>query len=215
VTGRLGVFGGTFDPIHLAHLIVAEHAREQLQLDRVLFVPAAEPPHKGSTEITAPRHRLEMVRLAIAGNRNFFECELELRRAGPSYTVDTLSELHRQFPDAELFLLLGADSLMDLGSWREPQRILQLAQIAVAARPDCWPIPWEKLDCWLPEDRRAAIRRSVIEIPLLGISSSEIRQRRRLGQSIRYLVPAAVEAYIDAHKLYSPLRSADCGVSGG
>lgn len=202
IVGRkLGVFGGTFDPIHLAHLIVAEQAREQLELDALILLPAAIPPHKQRREITDGKHRLEMARLAVAGNPAFDVSDLELRREGVSYTVDTLRWLHEQHPDDELFLLLGADSLSDLPNWYRPDEIRRLATLAVAGRPRSPSIesPHSHHSPTSPGDSSNA---RVIDIPLMDISSTEIRNRVASRRSIRYMVPAAVEAYIAAHGLY-------------
>ena len=195
--GRLGVFGGTFDPIHLAHLVLAEQAREQLQLDQVLFVPALIPPHKMTRTLSPPKVRLEMVELAVAGHANFAVSDLELRRSGPSYTVDTLRTLREQHPQVELFLLLGGDSLVDFPSWREPAEILSLAKLGVMKREGASspkdPSGWEK---------ELAKNVSFIEAPLLEISGTDLRRRVKEHRSIRYLVPASIEAFIDAQGLY-------------
>jgi nicotinate-nucleotide adenylyltransferase len=194
--GRLGVFGGTFDPIHIAHLVLAEQAREQLRLDQVLFVPAAVPPHKIGKGISPPKVRLEMVELAVAGHPQFAVSDVELRRTGPSYTVDTLRYLRERHPTAEMFLLLGADSLLDFPNWREPDAILSLARLGVMNRHGASggvgyfdPRPPETV--------------AAIEAPTLEISGTDIRNRVNEGRSIRYLVPAAVEAFIRAEKLYA------------
>jgi nicotinate-nucleotide adenylyltransferase len=195
--GRLGVFGGTFDPIHLAHLVLAEQAREQLRLDQVLFMPAFIPPHKMGRTLSPPKVRLEMAELAVAGHPNFEVGDLELRRTGPSYTVDTLRTLREQHPSAELFLLLGGDSLADFPTWREPREILSLAKLGVMKRegspPPEQPTGWEA---------ELAERVTFIEAPLLAISGTDLRRRVSEGRSIRYFVPAAVEAFINANKLY-------------
>jgi nicotinate-nucleotide adenylyltransferase len=195
--GRLGVFGGTFDPIHLAHLVLAEQAREQLRLDQVLFMPAFIPPHKMGRTLSPPKVRFEMAELAVAGHPNFEVGDLELRRTGPSYTVDTLRTLREQHPSAELFLLLGGDSLADFPTWREPREILSLAKLGVMKRegspPPEQPTGWEA---------ELAERVTFIEAPLLAISGTDLRRRVSEGRSIRYFVPAAVEAFINANKLY-------------
>jgi nicotinate-nucleotide adenylyltransferase len=190
---RLGLYGGTFDPIHLGHLILAEACREACGLDRVWFVVAGAPPHKpgGRTDVA---HRLEMVRLAVAGNPAFEVSEIETRRPGPHYSVETLEAVARERPGDELFFLIGADSLVDLPHWREPETILRLAGLVVANRPGFEPPPID-----VPPDARAIQR---VTIPPIGIASHEVRRRLLEGRSIRYQVPRAVEAYIDAHELY-------------
>jgi len=201
---RLGIFGGTFDPVHLGHLILAEQCREQGRLDQVLFVPAARPPHKEERALTPFAQRVEMLSLAVAGHAAFKIDELEKDRAGPSYTVHTLEAIHERHPDAELFLLIGSDALHDLPQWYEPIRILQLAGLLIAARPD-----WQVLS---PPDIRAALRLSaevplrtqVVRMPLIDISSRDLRRRAGQNVSLRYLVPRAVEAYIQDKRLYAP-----------
>ncbi len=192
--------GGTFDPIHLAHLILAEQARVFLGLDRVLFVPAGAPWRKADRRIAPVADRVAMVRAALAGDPYFEVSLIESERRGPSYTVDTLSVLQRQLgPQAELHFILGQDALADLPNWREPTRIVQLARLAVAARPGCPPPDPTALERAVPGIRE---RIDVVPMPQVDISSTDIRRRVAQGISIRFLVPAAVEAYITAHGLY-------------
>ena len=197
---RIGVFGGTFDPVHLAHLILAEQCREQAALDQILFIPAARPPHKQDQDIASFDRRVEMLALALAGNPAFRVDELEKNRAGPSYTVDTLTELKSRQPEAQLFLIVGSDTLHELATWRQPERILELAKLLVVTRPG-----FPMLDC---EPLRQALNLSrPIEVqpilsPLIDIASREIRRRVATGQSIRYLVPRSVEMYIKEKGLY-------------
>jgi nicotinate-nucleotide adenylyltransferase len=199
VTGRLGIFGGTFDPIHIAHLAVAEEAVETLGLERALFVPAGIPPHKPDRAITAGEHRLAMVELAIAGNERFAADRRELDRPGRSYTVDTLEALRRETA-SDLVLVVSADSFLGLMSWREPRRILELARIAVAPR-DGYPAAGpDFLAAHLPV---LADRATFLDGPRLRLSASELRERAAAGRSLRYLVPDAVAAYIGDHALYT------------
>jgi len=199
---RVGVFGGTFDPVHLGHLILAEQCREQAALDQVWFVPAARPPHKLERSLTPFPQRLEMLSLAVAGHPAFRIDDLEKNRPGPSYTVDTLEELHQRCPDTEWSLILGSDSLPDLPRWREPARIVALAELLIVARPD-WPTPSaEELRAALGLPSEAPLRSRLVAAPLIGISSHDLRRRVHDGRSIRYLVPRAVECYIDNHGLY-------------
>jgi nicotinate-nucleotide adenylyltransferase len=199
---RIGVFGGTFDPVHLAHLIIAEQCREQGRLDQVWFIPAARPPHKQERTITSFAHRVEMLSLAVAGNPAFRIDELEKNRPGSSYTVDTLWELERQHPGVDWWLILGSDCLPDLPNWREPARIAQLAGFLIWERPG-WPSwPTEKLHAALGLPAEKTIRVLRAKGPLVDISSSDIRRRRTEGRSFRYLVPRAVECYIETHGLY-------------
>ena len=207
VPGSLGVFGGTFDPIHNAHLAVAEEAAEVLGLERVLFVPAGEPPHKPGREITPAKDRLAMVELAIAGNPRFAVGRLELDRPGPSYTVDTLEALRADRVaggmGADPVLVLSAEAFLGLMSWREPRRVLELARVVVAPRdgyPDAGP---DFLAEHLPD---LADRATFLDGPRLRLSASELRARAASGRSLRYLVPDAVSAYISDHGLYQNLR---------
>ncbi|HLJ96257.1 MAG TPA: nicotinate-nucleotide adenylyltransferase [Gemmataceae bacterium] len=204
---RIGVFGGTFDPVHIAHLIIAEACREQAELEQVWFIPAARPPHKQDRTITPFMHRVEMLGLAIAGNPAFRIDELEKERPGSSYTVDTLAELQRQHPGVDWWLILGSDCLPDLPHWREPARIAQSAGFVVWERPGCPSWPPEKLqaEIGLPADHH--LRFCAAHGPLVDISSSDLRQRAAAGRSLRYLVPRAVECYIETHHLYRDRRA--------
>lgn len=198
---RVGLFGGTFDPVHLGHLILAEQCREQCDLDEVWFLPSGSPPHKPAAAISEGRHRTEMLRLALAGHASFRVSEMELTREGPTYTVDTLTAISEQHPDWELFFLIGGDSLSDLPTWRQPQRILQLATIVAANRGDR-PLP--DATELLPELAAAAGDRiRLVAMPGVDLSATDLRRRVRSGRSIRYLVPRAVEVYIQEHGLYS------------
>ena len=199
---RIGLLGGTFDPVHLGHLLTAESCREQLSLDEVWFVPAAVSPHKQSQSASPSAARVEMLKLAIGGHPTFRVNEIELARGGVSYTVDTLETIRNQRPDDELFLLLGGDSLADLPTWREPRRICELAVPATVGRPGS-PLPNYSLVAELVEPARLAeIERHHVEMPLIGISSRDLRKRVAAGRSIRYQVPRAVEQYIAATGLY-------------
>jgi nicotinate-nucleotide adenylyltransferase len=191
---RVGLLGGTFDPVHLGHLVLAEQAREAGRLDQVRFVVAARPPHKSDQALTPFAHRVEMLRLALAGEAAFQVDEREEARAGPGYTVDTLEELRREMPEAKLVLVVGADCLADLPEWKEPERIAELADILVMGRG-----PAGKTARGLPSGLRFTW---IQDAPEIGIASSDLRQRTREGRSLRYLVPRAVECYIEQHRLY-------------
>jgi nicotinate-nucleotide adenylyltransferase len=197
---RIGVFGGTFDPVHLAHLVVAEQCREQARLDRVLFIPAARPPHKPERVLTPFERRVEMLALALAGQPAFQIAELEKDRPGPSYTVDTLEALREQHPNAEFCLLMGADMLADLPHWRAPVRVLELATLLVVRRLG-WPVLSVEQVC-KELGSTAAVRVENVEVPLLEIASRDIRRRVAEARSIRYLVPRSVEVYVAQHQLY-------------
>jgi len=204
---RLGIFGGSFDPVHYGHLLLAECCREQCRLDVVWFLPAAVPPHKQDRELTPAAERIEMLELAIAGNPAFSVCRYETDRGGVNYTVDTLTHLREEDPGRELFLLLGADMLLDLPHWRDAVRVCELAVPVAVRRPGCGPIDFECLREIAPSERIELIRRHQVEMPEIGTSSSELRYRIAFGQTIRYQVPQAVEMYIETHGLYRPSES--------
>ncbi len=201
---RLGLFGGTFDPIHLAHLILAEQCREHLQLDRLELIVAGQPPHKNKP-IATVKQRIEMAQLAIAGHPQLTVSDIETRRPGPHYSYETIEAIRAEHPDDDLFFLIGGDSLADLATWKHPERIARAAQIVVARRPDA-PEPDRQALATILECDPQAISPDDIEVPVppFGVSSRDIRGRLAAGRSIRYLVPAAVEAYIDEHGLYRP-----------
>jgi nicotinate-nucleotide adenylyltransferase len=199
---RIGLFGGTFDPIHMGHLLIAEAAREQLRLDQVRFIPAATAPHKLEQQATDGKQRLEMIRLAIGGHPQFTSDDRELRRGGTSYTVDTLAEIKQELPEAELFFLIGSDSLDELHTWREPRRICELAFLAVIARGGHPAPDLLKLREFLPESQHADLTGHLVTMPQMEISSRDIRKRLAQGHSVRYQLHPAVEAYIDAQQLY-------------
>ena len=198
---RLGLFGGTFDPIHMGHLILAEACREACGLDRVWFVVAGAPPHKPGDR-TPVADRLEMARIAVAGHPAFEVSELETSRPGPHYSVETLEEVHRRHPEDELFFLIGGDSLADLPHWREPGRIAALATLVVVDRPGLPSGGMIGPSARWPDLGPSARPFRTVKIPPIGISSSDLRARLATGRSIRYQVPRGVEAYIDAHGLY-------------
>jgi nicotinate-nucleotide adenylyltransferase len=198
---RIGLIGGTFDPIHLGHLLAAEQCREQLQLDEVRFIVAAHSPFKLQQRSADDKYRLEMVELAIGGNSAFKADPRELRRGGTSYTVDTLKEIQAELADAQLVFLMGADSLVDFDKWREPEEICRLAFIAVVARGGYAPPDLQLLAKYLPKPG-SDLSRHLISMPVCEISSSNIRECVAVSRSIRYQVPAAVAAYIQQHQLY-------------
>jgi nicotinate-nucleotide adenylyltransferase len=197
---NIGVLGGTFDPIHIGHLILAEEARTKLGLSEVLFVPAGQPWLKQDRSITAAVHRVEMVRYAIATNPYFKLCTLEVERPGPSYTVDTITTLQEQLgAEASFFFILGRDSLADLPLWKEPNKLVQICRLVVAPRLS------SSLDLKSLEEAIPVVRDSIIQLdmPVIEISSSEIHKRVAQGLPIRYLVPDEVEEYIGEQGLYS------------
>ncbi len=192
---RIGLFGGTFDPVHLGHLRAAESAREALGLERVAFVPSAQPPHR-ARPLSAAEDRLAMTRLATDAHPCFETWDLELRRPGPSYTVDTVAALVSERPADRFVLIVGADTWPEMPSWREPQRLFSLVEVAVTARPGA-AVP--ELVAPFPGTR--AVHR--VDGPVLAISASAVRERVRAGLSVRFLVPDAVADYIARRRLYS------------
>jgi len=203
---RLGLFGGTFDPVHFGHLLLAEQCREQCGLDEVWFLPAGAPPHKRDTIISDGRNRAEMLELAIAGHRAFAVNRMELERAGTTFTIETLRHLHEEDPSRELYFIVGADSLADLPTWREPRQIARLATIVAVNRG---------INSAVENTRHAqlsAVREALgtvvadrvrfVTMPGIGLSATDIRRRVRADSSIRYMTPRAVEQYIAEHRLY-------------
>lgn len=196
---RLGVYGGTFDPPHLGHLILAETAADSLGLDLVLFVPAADPPHKAAQDIRSPvAHRVAMVEQAIAGNRRFALSRVDVDRPGPHYTVDMLRLLRTEYPRSELVLLIGADSLRDLPTWSRPDELITLATLGVMPRPGVGP------DVAALEQRIPGVdwRIRWIDAPLIDVAATDLAQRIAEGRSVRYQLPDAVCDYIQEHSLY-------------
>ncbi len=197
----LGVLGGTFDPPHYGHLALAESARVQLHLDRVLFVPAGQQPLKPGRPTTPAHHRVAMVEAAIADNPAFTLSRVDLDRAGPHYTVETLALLRQEHPEAELFFLMGGDSLADLFAWRDPASIVRQARLVVMRRPGYEP-DLDALERAIPGLRERLVW---LDAPCLGLAASDLRRRVREGLPLRYLVPPPVEAYVRQHRLYGAL----------
>ncbi len=206
----IGIMGGTFDPVHVGHLAIAEEARESLRLDTVLFVPAGQPPHKRTNAVSAPHHRVAMVELAIIDNPTFELSRIEVDRDGPSFTADTVEALVREHGGAGqagdpmpgesgLTLILSAETFADLPTWHEPERILDAVRVAVVPR-EGYPAPDPEWVASAFPGRGSRV--AYLEGPMLRVSSTAIRARVAEGRSIRYLVPSAVEAYISNHHLY-------------
>jgi nicotinate-nucleotide adenylyltransferase len=196
---ELGVFGGTFDPIHTGHLILAGAARSDLGLDEVLFVPAGQPWFRDGQQISAGHHRAKMVELALDGNPEFRWSEMEIRRPGPTYTVETLEALRRSDTGTQLHLILGTDALNEIARWHEPGRVLEMATLVAMPRPGHGGLDIAALETIRPGASDEVV---MVDGPRLGISGAEIRGRVTKGLSIRYLVPRAVEDYIREHGLY-------------
>lgn len=210
--GRTAIFGGSFNPIHFGHLLMADELRERLDLDRVVFVPAAAPPHKPAAALAPAEHRYEMVRLAVAGHAHFVASDVELHRRGPSFTVDTLEALRRD--DDELLLLIGSETFLDLLSWRRPRRIVELSRLVVVPRTGSAFDPesaaaqkvLHEVGAERFVDSADAITPTsvlVARVTSLPISASELRGRAREGRSLAFRTPDPVIAYIAHHRLYA------------
>ena len=223
---RIGIFGGTFNPVHQGHLIAAEEVRERFHLDRVLFVPSARPPHKPRPGLLAAEHRLAMTRLAVEGNPAFAVSTVEVERRGPSYSVETVEALARTWGrDARFFFVLGIDAFCEIDTWHRPERLLALCDFIVISRPGRnlsearevlarrFSVPWPASSetAALPGGRRLHLAR----VPAVEISSTEIRRRLADGRSVKYLLPEAVESYILSHHLYGETRDRNRGGGPG
>ncbi len=195
---RVGILGGTFDPPHLGHLILAEYAVEALNLNCLLFVPAADPPHKQHEKNTPVAHRLAMLKLALGSNSRFTLSRVDVDRPGPHYSLDMVKIIQGQNPGAELYFVMGGDSLRDLPRWHRPAELVSLCRLAVMHRPGDGARPYMHEDVLPGLSERVVM----IDAPLIGISATEIVSRWQKGLSIRYLVPDAVLDYMTAHNVY-------------
>ncbi len=195
--GRIGVLGGTFDPIHYGHLAAAEEARAKLSLREVIFVVAGVPPHKLDEEITPVEDRYAMVELAIASNPHFSLSRIDIDRPGPSYTVDTIALLRQKYTE-EIYFIMGMDSLMEIDTWHEPQRLIRLCRLVAVERPGYEP-DLERLEETIPG---ITARTEIIDMPEMEISSTDLQRRVHQGLPIKYQVPPEVEEYIYKHRLY-------------
>jgi len=207
---RVGILGGTFDPVHMGHLIIAEQARVQLDLDKVIFMPAGKPWMKSDRHVSAAEHRVAMLRFALNDNPAFEISTIEIDRQGASYTVDTLEVLHDMLGrDVKMYLLIGWDAVNSLPSWREPDKIMKLAVIVSIARPG-----YDRPDIDLLEIHLPGIGNRIVSLdhPLIEISSTDIKSRVMQNKSIRYLVPNSVERYIYDSAIYSVKNSLDANI---
>ena len=195
---RIGIFGGTFDPVHIGHLVIVSELKHALSLDHVLVVPTGDPPHKPDQPLTAAFHRVRMLQLALEGRIGYSIDRIDLDRAGPSYTADMLTTLSLRYPHTQLVFLMGEDSLRDLHSWRDPKRILELAEIGVGCRPGV-AVELTAVYARLPS---AQGRVSLVEVPQIDVASRDIRRRVASGEPIAFLVLPDVESYIYKHGLY-------------
>lgn len=204
---RIGLYGGSFDPIHFGHLIIARAIAEHLHLARVIFLPSATPPHKLTERLIDAHHRAAMVKLAIAGEPGFDISDFDLTRNGPSYTFHTVSHFQELLgEEAEVHWIIGADSLADLPTWYRVRDLVSDCRIITAARAGWEKIPWDQLQSTFDEEQIAKLRGGILLTPIIEISSTEIRDRLRRGRSIRYLVPEDVRLYIERHRLYRDPR---------
>ena len=201
---RVGLFGGTFDPVHYGHLLLAETCREQCDLDEVWFLPADVPPHKQDAVVSSGPARAEMIELAVAGNPGILVSRYELEHGGVNYTVDTLRHFRDETPEAELFFLMGADMFNDLPNWRNAEEVCRLAVPIVAQRAGADPPDYDCLRSIATPERISEFLNYQVEMPQIELSSTEIRNRVAEGRSIRYRTPRAVQKYIETHGLYLP-----------
>jgi len=202
LTKRIGIMGGSYDPIHMGHLIIAQDAAERLELSEVVFIPAAVPPHKQHLKQVDPEHRLNMLRLAVEADIRFSVSDLEMQRGGISYTLDTICELRAERPDVEWVLIVGSDTLVDLHNWYRIDELLNLCEVATFLRPGENDLEKIVGKVQVAERHKQRLLENVIGAHLVEISSTEIRMRVAEGLSIRYLVPPEVEMYIFEHGLY-------------
>ncbi|SHN85861.1 nicotinate-nucleotide adenylyltransferase [Desulfitobacterium chlororespirans] len=197
---RIGIMGGTFDPLHYGHLVAAEMARHEFALEKVIFIPTGNPPHKVGRRVTSPGDRYEMVKRAVRDNRFFEVSDLEILREGYSYTVDTLKDMHELYPQHELYFITGADAFREIFTWREVQSVLSLSHFIGASRPGFDPHEFlEELKRDYPE---FLPHMHLFDVPALAISSTDIRSRVKEGKPIRYLLPESVRLYIEEADLY-------------
>ena len=199
---KLGILGGSFDPIHNGHLVLADCCREQAELDEILFIPTAVQPLKPTGPVASNEHRRQMIELAIASKPMYRLCTIEFDRGGKSYSIDTLRLIREEKPQADLFFLMGADSLYDLPQWHEPGELLKLAKLLVVRRAGAPAPDYSVVETFLPADQDSTVRWQEISMPATDISSTEIRRRVDAGESIDNLTPAAVVKYILKEQLY-------------
>lgn len=199
---RLGVLGGTFNPVHMGHLIMAQDAIEHFELSKVIFMPCAHPPHKTTNDLASARHRMAMLEVAIEGDLRFEVSDMELQRGGTSYTIDTIRELAAQYPGIEICFIVGADSLMELHLWKDVEALLGLCRVVTIARPGIELSSLRMSDFQLKDPWPVRLQADIRVGHLINVSSTDIRYRAAEGMSIRYLVPAGVDMYIAEHSLY-------------
>ncbi len=200
---RVGMFGGSFDPIHFGHLIAARSIAEQLQLSRVILIPSPRPPHKAADTLIDARHRIEMARRAVAGDPLFEVSEMEVGRSGPSYTIDTVDDFRERYgADAGLVWIIGADSLPELATWHRIAELVDRVRIVTATRPSRVTPDMSGLEAMIGPEATGKLISDSLSTPAIDISATTIRQRIAGGRSVRYLTPNAVVAYIETHEIY-------------
>ncbi len=200
VRRRVGVMGGTFDPIHHGHLVAASEVQAWFDLDEVVFVPTGQPWQKSDRQVSPAEHRYLMSVIATAANPRFWVSRVDIDRTGPTYTIDTLTDLSAQLPDADLYFITGADALADIFTWREADRVFELAHFVGCTRPGA-DVPPSTVEA-IPQDRV-----TLLEVPALAISSTDCRDRQAAGRPVWYLVPDGVVQYIQKHRLYSEVAT--------
>lgn len=196
---RIGIFGGSFNPLHQGHLIVAEFAAESLSLDLVLFAPVVHPPHKSGSGLLEINHRLAMINMAIMDNERFRSSTVDVDRQGPHYSVDTVQILEKEYPGSRLYFVMGGDSFKDFPLWHEPEKIINHCRLAVMRRPSSHPVQPDMHESVMPGLCQNV---DMIEAPPIGIAATRIRQQLQSGRSVRYLLPDNVLAYIKENNLY-------------
>lgn len=196
---KIGILGGTFDPIHIGHLIIAEEARYQLGLDKVVFLPAGKPYFKKNRIVSSQGDRLKMISLGIKDNPLFEVSDLEIRREGPTYSIESIPKIKDQYGGAELYFLIGLDALADIHKWKYPAELLEMCRVVGVKRPGYHDFDWSQIEDKIPG---ASQKIKIIEVSQIGVSSTDIRMMVKNGISVRYLVPDAVIRYIEEHKLY-------------
>ncbi len=206
---KYGIMGGTFDPIHVGHLVIAEEIRCKFKLDKVIFIPAGNPPHKDNSKITSGDHRYQMTLLATISNPYFDVSSIELDRKGITYTIDTIKELKKCCKDsAEFYFITGADSLLELSTWKEVDQLLNMCKFVAATRPG---FQMSKIETKVKElESKYSKAIYTVSVPALQISSTDIRNRIKEGTTVKYLLPESVESYIIKHKLYLDIEKKDC-----
>lgn len=196
---RVGIFGGSFNPLHQGHLILAEFASESIGLDRVLFAPVLHPPHKDGSGMTPIEHRLAMISTSITDNSRFELSLVDVERPGPHYSVDTVQIIQDQYPHSQLYFVMGGDAFKDFPLWYHPQEMVKYCRLAVMRRPSSRPVQPDMHEATMPHLKD---RVDMIEAPPIGISSTRIREQLQVGKSVRYLVPNPVLKYIQDNQLY-------------